>query len=110
MRKSVNIWLDDIREAPEGWIPLKNIEGVEKLVEIMLQRDDLYIEEMSFDFHLNHPKLGIDVMKYLAELCVEHKTRRFWAKTILLHSNDPNGIRTMEKFAKKFESETLSKL
>lgn len=105
--RGIKIWLDDARKAPDGWIHLKNIEGVKKIVEVMLQNEDLFIEVMDFDFHLNHPKRGVDVMKYLADLCVQNKTKRFWAKTVILHSNDPNGNKIMEEFAKKFEDEIL---
>ena len=103
-------WLDDLRNAPEGWIHLKNIEDIKKLLEIMLLKEDLYIEAMDYDFHLNHPKLGVDVMKYQADLCIQNKTRRFWAKTVMYHSADPNGNKIMKKFVKKFEKEILSKL
>ena len=105
----INIWLDDIRKAPDGWIHLKNIEGVKTVAEVMLQKEDLFIKSMDFDFHLSHPKRGVDVMQYLADLCVQNKTRRFWAKTVLLHSNDQNGNKIMKEFARKFEKEVLLK-
>ena len=104
---SVNIWLDDMRVAPEGWVHLHNIEEVEFLVRSSRGLEDFYIDKMSYDFHLNHPKLGIDVMKYLADLCVKEKTKKYWAKTILYHSNDVNGIEIMRSFAESFEKEIL---
>ncbi len=107
---AIKIWLDDMRQAPEGWINLKNIEGVEKVAEIMLQKEDLFIESMDFDFHLNHTKLGDDVMKYLADLCVQNKTRRFWPKTVLYHSTDMNGNKIMKAFADKFVKEVFPTL
>ena len=105
--KGINIWLDDMRDAPNGWIHLHNIEEVEKLVGLMLQKENFYINEMSFDFHLNHPKQGVDVMKYLVGLCKQHKTKRFWPKIIHYHSNDPNGVKIMQEFAAVAEKEIL---
>src|SRR3989344_3540432 len=106
---SVNIWLDDQREAPAGWVHLHNIEEVEQLIKSVRGLKDFYIESMSFDFHLSHPKRGIDVMKYLVEQCSQNNTRRFWPKTVLLHSNDPEGVEVMRAFQIDFEKEPYLK-
>lgn len=42
-------------------------------------------------------------MKYLAELCIKGKTKKFWPKKILYHSSDPKGVKIMTEFAKEFE-------
>jgi|SRR3989304_3310873 len=102
----MNIWLDDQRKAPEGWVHLHNIEEVEHLVQAIRGLSDFYIETMSFDFHLSHPKRGVDVMKYLADQCRQNKTMRFWPKTVLYHSNDPKGVKIMQVFSMDFEKET----
>ena len=101
--KIIKIWLDDQRNAPEGWIHLHNIEEVERLVELIRGGNDFLIDTMSFDFHLAHPKNGLDVMKYLADLCIKEKTKIFWPKTILYHSNDAKGVEIMRSFAESFE-------
>lgn len=101
----MNIWLDDQRKAPESWVHLHNIEEVEHLVETVIEFKDFCIETMSFDYHLSHPKRGIDVMKYLADQCTQSKTKRFWPKIVLYHSNDPKGIEVMRIFATSFEKE-----
>ena len=106
----MNIWLDDQRKAPTGWVHLHNIEEVEQLMQSVDGLKDFYIATMSFDFNLSHPKNGVDVMKYLADQCRRNKTRKFWPKTILYHSNDQDGVKTMETFAISFEKEILSKL
>ncbi len=105
----MNIYLDDQREAPQGWVLLHNIEEVEKFVKYAREQKDFSIDTMSFDFHLSHPKKGVDVMSYLAELCEKNNTRKFWPKTVLCHSNDPEGVRIMENFATSFEKESLLK-
>lgn len=103
----MNIWLDDQRKAPEGWVHLHNLEEAEQLIQTVSGLKDFYIDSMSFDFHLSHPKNGLDVIMYLAELCRQDKTKRFWPKTVLYHSNDPEGIKVMRAFAKSFEKEIL---
>src|SRR3989304_7936582 len=99
----MNIWLDDQRDAPEGWIHLHNLEEVERFIESARGISAFYIDKMSFDFHLSHPKRGIDVMKYLADLCKKEKTTRFWPRSILYHSSDPKGIKIMKAFAGSFD-------
>lgn len=106
----MKIWLDDQRTAPNGWIHIHNIEEVERIVEIMIAKKDLTIDEISYDFHLSHPKSGLDVMKVFSEECIKNKTSRFWAKTIHYHSTDPKGIKIMKEYARKFESEVLPNL
>lgn len=105
----MNIWLDDQREAPHGWAHVHNADEVEKLIEYTGAQKDFHIDTMSFDFHLSHPKKGVDVMKYLADLCRQGHTRKFWPKTVLYHSNDPKGIEIMRDFALNFEKEILFK-
>ncbi|MCX6706406.1 MAG: hypothetical protein NTV24_04910, partial [Candidatus Woesebacteria bacterium] len=103
----MNIWLDDQRKPPDGWVHLHNLEEVEQLIKLASGFKDFCIERMSFDFHLSHPKRGIDVMKYLAEQCNQDNTRRFWPKTVLYHSNDPKGVKIMRTFAISFQKVIL---
>ena len=106
----MKIWLDDVRTAPEGWIHMHNIDEMEKVIEIMMQKADLFIDEMSLDFHLAHPKNGVDVMKFLADLCKDNNTPRFWPKIIYYHSNDPNGVKIMKEFAESVNKNLLSQI
>lgn len=103
----MNIWLDDIRFAPIGWIHLHNFDEVEKFIHPTSNQDDFPIDTMSFDFNLGHEKLGIDVLKYIANLCVQDKTGRFWPKKILFHTNDSAGRKIMMDFVLRFEKEIL---
>ncbi len=103
-KKIIKIWLDDQRNPPEGFIHLHNIEEVEQFVELTQKVKDFYIDTMSFDFHLSHPKNGLDVLKYLAELCIKKNTKSFWPKTILYHSNDSKGVELMRSFAERIEN------
>lgn len=106
--KIVKIWLDDQRNPPEGWVHLHNLEEVENFVELISKVDGLSIDTMSFDFHLSDPKNGLDVMKYLADLCIKKNTKTFWPKTILYHSNDLKGVELMRSFAERFEKSSKS--
>lgn len=105
----MNIWLDDQRNAPKEWTHLHNIDELEHLIQSTRKSKGFYIEIMSFDFHLSHPKRGIDVMKYLAELCSQENTRRYWPRTVLYHSDDPKGVKIMTAFTINFEKEILPK-
>ena len=96
----MNIWLDDIRIAPEGWVHVHNMDELEELVK--KQGKKFEVDVMSFDYHLSHPKKGIDVMKYLADLSVKHKTDRYWPKEIRYHTNDPKGEEVMRAFVEYF--------
>lgn len=107
MGSVVKIWLDDQRKAPEGWIHLHNIEEVENFIELAIGIPDFYIDEMSFDFNLAHPKNGLDVMQYLADICTKYSTKRFWPKTILYHSSDPKGVKMMKEFIEEFEKNNI---
>ena len=98
----MNIWLDDIRQAPEGWVHVHNLDELDALVKKLGEKFE--IDVMSFDYHLAHPKRGIDVMKYLADLCAQEKTRRYWPKEVRYHTNDPKGEEEMRTFAIEFES------
>ena len=105
----MNIWLDDQRKAPEGWIHLHNFDEVERLIQSVCGLKGFYIDTMSFDFHLSHPKRGIDVMKFLSDQCNQNKTNKFWPKVVLYHSNDPEGVKIMRAFAVNFQKEILPK-
>ena len=105
----MNIWLDDQRDAPEEWVHLHNIEEVERIMESARGLKTFYIDKMSFDYNLTHPKRGIDVMKYLAELCALEQTTRFWPRSVSYHSSDPKGVRMMKAFAESFEKKLRSK-
>ena len=105
----MNIWLDDQRDAPEGWIHVHNFEEIESFMETARGLKAFYVDKMSFDYHLGHPKRGIDVMKYLVELCGREETMRFWPKSVSFHSSDPKGVRVMKAFSESFEKELTSK-
>jgi len=50
MGNAINIWLDDQRNAPNGWIHLHNIEEVEKRIGLVLEFDVFSIDTMSTEF------------------------------------------------------------
>ena len=100
----MNIWLDDLRDAPEElkeWVHVQNLDELEELVEKLGEKFE--IDVMSFDYNLGHVKNGLDVMKYLADLCEKGETGRYWPKEIRYHTNDPMGEYTMRKFAENFK-------
>ena len=103
----MNIWLDDLREAPQEWAHVHNLDELAALIDIARQNSDFSIDTLSFDFHLSHPKKGVDVIKYLADLCIQNQTKRFWPRTILYHSNDPEGVKVMKEYVADFESSEL---
>lgn len=98
----MNIWLDDQREAPKGWIHLHNFKEVEQLINLSHQAPNFRIDTMSFDFNLSDSKNGLDVMKYL------YKTKKLWPKKILLHSTDPKGLKKMSDYLTSIDLTLIS--
>jgi len=101
----MKLYLDDLRLAPEGWKKVYDCRDIKEL--IAQAGEDFEIEAMSFDFNLTPWCNGVDVMKLLADACINKKTNKFWPKEIYYHSNDPKGIEQLKQFVEKFEKEKL---
>jgi hypothetical protein len=89
-RCSMHIWLDDIRDAPDGFIHVKNLAELRQLI---ASRSDV-IEVMSFDHDLGDgEKDGYEIAKWFAK---EHLNR--WPLETKVHSANPPGADNIRQF------------
>jgi hypothetical protein len=91
----MNVWLDDVREAPEGWVHVKTPEEA-----INLLRSG-EVEEISLDHDLGlatpeAERTGYDVLAWLEE-AVATDAWSFKLPVIRVHSANPVGWRRMEQ-------------
>jgi len=87
----MKIWLDDIRQAPHGFIHVKNLAELKALLTAQSEP----IEIMSFDHDLGEDTpSGYEIIKWLAE---HHLDR--WPKEIQVHSANPVGRDNILAFA-----------
>ena len=59
----MKIWLDDVREAPEGYIHVHSVNEAKKLIEQLEQTNS--IELLDLDHDLGTKKTGYDFCKWL---------------------------------------------
>lgn len=91
----MKVWLDDVREAPEGWIHVRTPEEV-----IDLLRTGT-VKELSLDHDLGlasdeAERTGYDVLRWLEE-AVATGAWPFPLPEIRVHSANPVGWRRMEQ-------------
>lgn len=85
------IWLDDAREAPEGYLHIKTAEECIAFLEIQWYN----IEILSLDHDLGENKqTGYDVVKYIEERV--HIIGSYVTFQMLIHSDNPVGIKNMK--------------
>jgi hypothetical protein len=91
----VRVWLDDVRETPEGWIHVKTPEEAIELL------DSGEVEEISLDHDLGlatseSERTGYDVLAWLEE-AVATGAWKHSLPVIRVHSANPVGWRRMEQ-------------
>lgn len=85
----MKIWLDDVRETPEGWVRFKTAES---LIDFLSNNFNL-VEEISFDHDLGENVLsGYDVLNWIEEYVYNHRCK---IPTMLIHSDNSAGIKNM---------------
>jgi hypothetical protein len=100
------IWLDDVREAPEGWIRCYYPAEVIKHLETQT------VDEISLDYDLGEcDSTGYDVVLWLAEQ-VFLKQFKFPLPKMYCHSDNPvgrqrilDGIESVQKYYQSKEYE-----
>lgn len=106
----VNLWLDDVRPAPEGWVWCKNIIDAKALMKSEI------VDKMSLDhdmgtcqacedyYQLNsalwqkceHTGTGYDFVMWMVEY-------NSWPRSVpTVHSANPSGREAMEKAIERF--------
>ena len=102
----MKIYLDDVREAPEGWILIRTGES---LIAI-LRAQEGKIEALSLDHDLGEGKMsGYEVLKWMEAQVFLYGYKP--PKTILIHSDNPVGrknmkaaIKSIYKYAKNLQT------
>ena len=85
------IWIDDIREAPEGYWHAKTYEDAIRFIQYFsFYGDGIGIELISFDHDLGETKSGYDVAKYIVENDIPIKEYK-------VHSANPVGRFNIEQ-------------
>lgn len=100
----MKIWVDDIREAPKGWIRVKSVFGAKDIIVELA----LHIDEISLDHDAgDQAKFGGDYIKILEWLELLQKEgvdgQKFDFSNILfhVHSMNPVGKENMLRIIKK---------
>lgn len=91
----MKIYLDDIREAPEGWVPAVSVGKFKKIIE-KADKNSEKIDAISFDHDLGeNTEDGYDAVKWLAE-----NYPRYILENVAIdsHSDNPAGRENIEKF------------
>jgi Cyclic-phosphate processing Receiver domain len=91
----MRVWLDDLREAPDGWVHVKTPE---EAIELLRSGD---VDEISLDHDLGLAtpeveRTGYDVLVWLEE-AVARGTWEHIVPVIHVHSANPVGWRRMEQ-------------
>lgn len=91
--KKIKVWLDDYREAPDGWIRAVCAVHAITLLETGL------VEEISLDHDLGmYCKTGYDVISWIER---EVMTNKFKPPIIHIHTENPVGRKQMEIVAQR---------
>jgi hypothetical protein len=91
----MRVWLDDLREAPKGWVHVRTPDEAINLIR------SGGVEEISLDHDLGlatpeAERTGYDVLAWL-EKEVATETWQFEVPEIYVHSANPVGRRRMEQ-------------
>jgi hypothetical protein len=91
----VKIYLDDIRQVPEGWALVTGVEEFKRLIKEASDNGER-IEAISFDHDLGeNVQDGYDAVKWLAENYPQYLMEDV---AIDSHSDNPAGRENIEKF------------
>lgn len=92
----VKLWLDDVREAPDGWLWVRTAREALAILKTVV------VDEISLDHDLGldgvtaedeNGQSGYDVARYIEEMAYEGRMSRLkWS----VHSSNPVGRKRME--------------
>lgn len=88
----MKLWIDDLREPPEGWDWAKTSREAIALL------GDCEYETISFDHDLGGEDTGIKVLNWMAWDCPDLK----WPKKIMIHSYNPVGAQNLYNVATRY--------
>jgi hypothetical protein len=100
----MKLWLDDIRPAPEDWMPVKSVDEAIHLSTLMYSIGEPWTE-ISLDHDLGefYPLGGdgIDYIDWLCEATLDPDVM-MWPYKITIHSGNPVGRDNMMRAIKRF--------
>ena len=95
----MNIWLDDERKAPKGYIHVHDLKEFKNVLETNSEP----IGVMSFDFFLGDgTPNGLEVMQWLEE----HRPGR-WPERVHAHSSSPDACKKLLRHAHSVETKRI---
>lgn len=92
----MRVYLDDIREAPNGWTKITNYSD---LIEFLEDYKD-EIKEISLDHDLGEEKTGYDACKWMVE-------NEYWIPIIRIHSANVVGIKNMYQLLDRYAPDNV---
>jgi hypothetical protein len=98
---NVKVWLDDVREEPEGWVRTTTVKETIKALELF------DVQELSLDHDLGElEEPGIRVLDWLEERLLVQEILP--PPVIHVHSQNPTGAKVMRKIVYKLEKHALA--
>ena len=102
---SLKLFVDDIRECPEGWHPARTVtEAVRVLatmpVEVVSLDHDIETQDYS-GRRFNSMETFATVAYYLAAMCVDEQPKK-----VFIHTANPAGAKAMEAILENFGDPT----
>jgi hypothetical protein len=85
----MKVFLDDVREAPEGWLLVRNVE---QTLEILKSGE---VSELSLDHDLGETETGYEVVTWIEEMVGLFGFMP--PRVIKVHSANPVGRKRMEQ-------------
>jgi hypothetical protein len=95
----INIFLDDLRQCPEGFILVKNVSECKKL----LIENEVNILSLDHDLGL-HDETGYNIALFLVEE-LQSFGRNYWPNEIYLHTDNPVGRQNMFQLLDRWKPE-----
>lgn len=89
----INVYLDDLRPCPQGFVPARNVSECLKL----LETSEIDILSLDHDLGWDEPT-GYDLTKQMVE-------RQLFAREIYLHSSSPSGRMNMFQLLYRYKPE-----
>ena len=86
----MKVFLDDIRDAPNGWIRTRTVQ---ETIDLLKHHS---VRSLSLDHDLGREETGYDVLKWLEEAVIMKEIDHI-PDVILIHSANPVGRARMEQ-------------
>lgn len=97
----INIYLDDLRPAPDGFILVETaVECIEKLIKFSGK-----VNILSLDHDLGGERTGYDVVKLMVDMY--QRGNNLFPKTIILHTANPVGRENMAQLIKRYKPDDV---